>query len=417
MTIAVRLALGFIGAAVPVLAMAAPPSVRNITAVNDNGRVRVSWEQVAGDIAAYRIFYSHESILGNNGLYDDFESADGSVTTHLLQTVPPVDELFVSVLAVDVSGDESPYFLEEARVRLNAGGVADSGSSTSSASSMSIISSASSASRGSAQTNDVLRLLNAQAISATGVLLTFSHPVDIPDAQAMDAVKIDAGSGRTLGLRRYIIQGNTVTVHTGPQERGRAYRVAIGTMVMGIAGSSTIPLAADQAPVLFMGHATGIDPMQPSQTSSAQSAPEVTQLRLRAQPQGTASYEVEATWQAPAGAFAAYSIAQTTDGGATYAAAQTVEAGITGIKVPGVPPGRFGMRVQVIGLDGTLSQGVTQLINLPALAEGSLPGSVVPMPGKGSLPSSGPALWVTIGTAGAMIGAWNLRRGRVARRA
>lgn len=401
MNLFVRLALGFVGAAVPVLAMAAPPNVTGITAVNDGGRVRVTWSQVQGDIRAYRIFYSHASILGNGGLYDDFESVDGTVNTHVLQNLPPVDELFVSILAVDGTGEESPYFLEEARVVLNGNGQTSAPAS-------------SAAQPQPAQGGDMLRLLNAQAVSATGVLLTFSHPVSIPQAQAAQAIMIDAGSGRTLQMRRYVIEGTTVLVHTVAQERGTAYRVTVSSVVMGKNGTQTLALAADQTPVLFTGHASGVAPTSGQQPPVNQAVADVTNLRLRAQPENGA-YAVEATWQAPAGMIAGYSVSQTTDGGRTYSASRMVDKSATAVKVPGVPAGQFGILVKVVAADGTQSRGIAQIINLPALqGGGQLPGTVTPMPGNGQtpLPSSGPALWLAVSGAGGLIGAWQLRRAR-----
>lgn len=399
MNLFVRLALGFVGAAVPVLAMAAPPNVTGITAVNEGGRVRVTWNQVQGDIRSYRIFYSHASILGNGGLYDDFESVDGTVNTHLLQTVPPVDELFVSILAVDGTGAESPYFLEEARVTLNGNGPTSAASSA--------------AQSQPVQGGDMLRLMSAQAVSATGVLLTFSHPVSIPQAQAAQAIMIDAGSGRMLQMRRYVLEGNTVLVHTVAQERGTAYRVTVASYVTGKAGTQALALAADQTPVLFTGHASGVAPM-PGQQPSGQTVSDVTNLRLRAQPENGA-YTVEATWQTPAGTIAGYSVSQTTDGGRTYSAARMVDKSATAVKVPGVPAGQFGILVKVVAPDGTQSRGIAQIINLPALQGGSqFPGTVTPMPNQGStpLPSSGPALWLAVSGAGSLVGAWQLRRTR-----
>jgi len=392
MNITLRLALGFLGAAVPVLAMAAPQNVSNITAVNESGKVRVSWAQLnEPDITAYRIFYSHASILQNGGLYDDFESVDGTVNTHLLQSIPPVNELFVSVLAVNSKGEESPYFFEEARVMLNAG---STGNQT-----------------------DELRLLNADVISATGVVLHFSHPVTIPQDRAMEAISITNSSGTKLAMRRYVIEGNTVTVHTMPQERAAVYRITIGQVVTAQGSNgSTISLAADQAPVLFMGHPTGTMPIVGQQpTTPVQQTADITQLRLSAQPDTATTYAVEATWQPPTGVqLAGYSVAQTIDGGRTYSPSMTVAATASTIKIPGVPPGNYGIMIKAVYANGSQSRGVTQVINLP--------GSQAPVgnvsqptnPGNSTaLPNSGPVLWLAVAGLGAFTGAWNLRARRM----
>lgn len=393
MTLRLRLILGLLGTAVPVLAMAAPQNVSGITAVNESGKVRVTWTQLSDpDITSYRIFYSHTSILQNGGLYDDFESTDGSVNNHLIQSIPPVDELYVSVLAVNSKGEESPYFFEEAHVMLtdNAG-----------------------------QT-DEFRLLNAEAISATGVTLHFSHPVSIPQDRALEAIMIENGSGVKLPMRRYVIEGSTVTVHTAVQERSVVYRIALGQVITGKgANNATIMLSADQTPILFMGHISGVAPtsgtVNPTPTTPGV-VMDVTQLRLSAQPDSATTYAVEATWQAPAGVqVAGYSVSQSIDGGRTFSTPQMIAHTAGTVKIPGVPPGTYGVLVKVLSTDNNVSRGIMQVINLPGTPATNTQGNVTQQPkptGSTSLPSSGPALWLVVAGLGALTGAWNLRARR-----
>lgn len=407
MNIFTRLGLAALSLGMPLMAFAAPTSVTGIKASLESGKVRVTWQQATGDIASYRVFYSRSSILGNGGLYDDFDTVEGSVNTHLLQNVPPSNELYVSVLAVDSKGEESPYFLEEAKVTLNGGAATSVARSTAAASSVTM-SRAASVGAGS---TDGFRLLSAEAISSTGVVLRFSQAISIPANQALDAIVIENGSGQKLQLRRFIIENSTLTVHTEPQRGATVYRITVSQNVTATAPNGTLlRIAADQTPTLFMGFGSA------SATSSVATVPtqknDVTQLRLRAQVKDK-KYSVEATWQAAAGAgITGYSVSQTTDGGRTYSTPRMLNAGATAIKIDGVPSGSFGIMVKTVYTDGT-SRGVMQSINLPALSGGGQGGVItVPLPGgngPSNLPSSGPALWLAIAGTGAAMGAWKTR--------
>lgn len=414
MTFFTRLGLAALSLGMPLMAYAAPASVTGIKASLESGKVRVTWQQATGDIASYRVFYSRASILGNGGLYDDFDTVEGSVNTHLLQNIPPSNELYVSVLAVDSKGEESPYFLEEAKVMLN-GGAATSVARSSVAAATSSVTMSRAASVGAGST-DGFRLLSAEAISSTGVVLRFSQTISIPANQALDAIVIENGSGQKLQLRRFIIENSTLTVHTEPQRGATVYRITVGQNVTATAPNGTLlRIAADQTPVLFMGFGSA------SATSSVATTPtqknDVTQLRLRAQVKDK-KYSVEATWQAAAGAgITGYSVSQTTDGGRTYSTARTLNASATAIKIDGVPSGSFGVMVKTIYADGT-SRGVMQSINLPTLSGGGQGGVItVPLPGgngPSNLPSSGPALWLAIAGTGAAMGAWKTRNKKLA---
>src|SRR3989344_4868941 len=102
----------------PLPALAAPSLVTGIQGTYENGQVRVRWEAPAeaGDIAAYRIYYSRASILQNGGEYEDFETVSGTRQEFILTDFPKARALFLSVLAVDQNQEESPYFAEEAKV-------------------------------------------------------------------------------------------------------------------------------------------------------------------------------------------------------------------------------------------------------------------------------------------------------------
>src|SRR3989344_1316896 len=205
-----RILLTLVAASLPLNASAAvPESVRGIEAEMVDGVVSVQWDGVP-NATSYRIFYSHTSILDNDGLYDDFETVSGT-TSHVLQNITPSADLYISVLAVNGVGEESPYFVEEAHVAL--GDTFMQPQTSSAASSMA-------ATTEPYGQNDVivedgmtfLRLLSAESISSTGVLLTFSHPVVVAPEQATLAFGILTSSGSPLALQRLVLQGTTVPI-------------------------------------------------------------------------------------------------------------------------------------------------------------------------------------------------------------
>ncbi len=406
------MAISLVLAIIPLgVALAAPGNVTGIKGELLNGKVHVSWQKPAGEEpVSYRIFYSRASILEQNGLYDDFETVPASSTEFTFASLPyTTPALYVSVLAVDDKGEESPLFMEETRISID-GSAAPAPSSSQTASSVAQQETSSSPAMG----NGVVRLLTAKAVSATGVLLTFSHDTEVDPSNAAEAFVIRDASGSTLRIVRMVILGTGVTLHTTMQEQGRVYRLeASASAVMGKdAEGKTLPLDPLQEQVLFSGHETGapfgsLSSSQPTVSSSVPSAAaqDVYGLNVRGVPMG-ATYRVEATWQPSDADVREYHVSQTRDGGRTYSDPQIVAPSVTAIKISNVPSGSFGLKVQAMLFDGMMSRGVAQNITLPQL-ENDPPRIIGPIqaPGKDDeLPQTGLALLLPMLAAGAGAG-------------
>lgn len=399
----------------PAAAAAAPANVTGIAAALEDGKVHVTWTKLdATDLAQYRVFYSHTSILDNNGLYDDYEQADASASELTLQTVPPVDTLYVAVLAVDTKGEESPLFQEEASVALRPGGApAQPASQPASAQ-------GGQAAQPAGEQDQELRLLSARAQSATGILLSFSQNVVVDPAKAAQAFDVRDQNGAVLGLKRLVIEGKTVILHTVPQLRGVVYAVRVGASVTGkTEAGQAVALDASQGPVLFTGSPDGIDPAAvPAQTEPR----DITTLRINASPDGQGAYTVEATWMVPAGA-TGLRVSQSADRGATFSAERDLSPDTQTLRVRGVPPGSFGVRIRTVTADGRQSRGVTDFLNLPALSASPLMGSIfgpaprpsTPLPApvrSTTLPNSGIGLTAAVSMAFALATGQRMRRRR-----
>lgn len=411
MTLSSRLGLGLLALSIPIMVMAAPDNVMGITATLETGNVRVSWQPAAGAVASYRIFFSHASILGNNGLFDDYETVDGTVHTHVLRNLPQTEQLFVSVLAVDTTGEESAYFVEEATVAL-------------APSSRPTLDAEPSIAPSEPNTTEALSFLKAEASSATGVVLTFSHMIRLEPSLALESVIVETATGTRLRLQRITASGTLLLMETVPQTPGTIYRVRLGKGITGtdLSGAS-LPLSAETTPMLFtaFGHVLPQTPTIPQpQPSSAPIGParsdDVTGLTLRAQP-STTLFTIEANWIAPAQSITGYEVRQSIDGGRSFGQVMNIPVDSTAIRIPSVTPGTFGLQVRAVQPDGTRTQGMTQFIDLPGSVLGPRPltGQVQPpvttsTGGSGSLPGSGPGLWFLITLAGSLVGLITLRR-------
>lgn len=364
----------------PLLAMAAPASVENIRAtLEDTGSVTVRWNAVNDPtVVRYRVFYSFASILENEGLYDDFEETDGAATSHTIIAPPAVDTLYVSVLAVNAGGEESAYFTNEASVDL----------------------------RQSPARDGILRLLKAESLSATGILLTFSHPLVAPpgDAGSLFAVR-DAG-GIPLRLTRLVIRGNEAELFSDPRQDG-VYRISLGDGLRGIgADGAQLSLDPNQAPVLFQGNGTA------PATGDGEGGADVSGLTLAAERMADGSTTVAVSWQhAMDDRVRGYRIAQSTDGGRTYRADTSVRREINGIRITNAAQGSLTVRVQALLADGSATPGAAQTVPVTSSTQpsGPLGGSVAAT--GGALTDSGSTMTLlAVISAGIATGFLMMRR-------
>ncbi len=345
---------------VSVASAAAPAGVTGIKATEKDGRAVVTWNAVpGGKIAKYRIYYSGVSIIGNDGDYDDYEETKDNKTQWTLQTAPTKGTLYVSVLAVNDKGEESELFTEEAKVVL--GGTAAPAVSSSSSS--------------VATSTEPFSVDSIKVVSATGVLVTFSHQVLIYPEDVSSAFRITDASGGTLGIRRFDVKDNTVLVHTVPQVRGAMYTLQATDKVHGTANAPgpqpllTIDFSADR--LTFTGHETGIAPSN----NLANSSSAVRNLKIKVTPRTDGTFDVEVTWTSPlAGEPVSYSIYQSRDAGRTYGEPQSVPGGTNAIRIEKVPGGDFGVSVQGVRADGSTTQSVFQSIRLSATGVSSATG-------------------------------------------
>lgn len=364
-----------------------PASVTGISAQAVGNQIQVNWKAVSEDIAYYRVYFSSESILNNNGLYDDFERTGGPETTLMFPRPNSANEIFVAVIAVNKNNEESEFFTQEAVVRF--GGTAVSSVPTvvsrsslpptqwSSAasipslggqsSSAAVFSSQPPASAVYTSVGEDILLLSADVLSATGVLVRFSAPITVDPLHASEGLHIFTATNEQLQISRITITGNEMMIYTQPQTRGIVYKVEVKAPFMGPNQERIDP---ETGSALFTGHETGLEP---TASSSARSVdpyypPDIANLAFTPRMQANGTYSLVAEWEVDNSPkdLAYYLIYQTRDQGKSFSGPSILPIDIRGVQLDGVTPGDYGIAIQTLNIYGYLSRGVFQNVFLPA---------------------------------------------------
>ncbi len=372
--------------------MAAPANVQNVTATLEGGQLQVSWYPVPG-AASYNIYYSHESILGNGGDYDDFEHSAGPQTAYVFKTLPQTSgTVYIGVLAVDGSGVESEGFETEASATI--GDALPPEPTVTSTVSGTTVQGGMPTGENPTSTAVPMTIASVQPISSTGVIVTFTKNVR-PQAAINPAFFLMTDTGGTiLPIVNVTFDGPNVLLETKTQEPTRTYIVSVllpipaddgtnattsttpriqfagfGTAVQGGSSSSVSSSASSSVASSDPRFGTTNPPPPPPPTASLIRDPAA--LDLTATPRNDGTYNVLAAWTQAPGA-RGYTLYTSTDG-KQYARNFAVADTQTSVKYERIPPGTFGLRVTAADATGRESSpGVERVINLPASGIGFL---------------------------------------------
>lgn len=219
------------------LAVNAPANVRGIRVTNTNGNITVTWQAVANNVAFYRVYYSHTSILQNQGNYDDFERTRGTEASYTFVKAPLTSgTLFVSVLAVSPDGIESEGFEEEASLDLGSNAVPQTPSVTTTQDTTSAT---------------PMTITSVSPVTETGILVTFSEDVKLTSEIASSGyfVVTDTG-GALLPVTKVVIEGASVLIHTIKQIPNTTYILRFTSPIPGVKGGV---IETSIAPAKFVG--------------------------------------------------------------------------------------------------------------------------------------------------------------------
>lgn len=365
----------------------APPStVSRVTVAAQVDAVLVSWDPVTDPdgIDYYTIYYSHASILKGNGKFEDFEKTNDASTSFTLRDLiqrgfKPGDSVFVTVLATDRSGAQSPSFTTEASATLPGGG--------------SIPPPSPSVPPPSAGPT----LLRAVSEGATRVILYFSEEVVFPDQGASTLSIRDDVTQQVLPLLSVSIEGARAILATAGQTARARYIVTVTDVVKSKGGTPILPpgnsvafIAREEAmpstpppplpptspspPAPPGAPATPPPPPPPSfalpPTPSRDTTPpeDPTDLNLRKTLQMNGHYTVAVSWRESVNSakdFAQYALYESRDDGKTFAGPVAVAATIVSAKLTDVAPGILTVKVTARDATGNESPGIVRSIVLP----------------------------------------------------
>lgn len=350
----------------PVMATAQSgiPAVTQLQATYDGTQVTVKWNAIAGtDIAYYRVYHSTTSILENDGLYDDFERTKGPETEITIVPPPGEGSFYAAVLAVSQSGQESPYFLEEASVRTG-GGPASSQAPVTPTPPSSQVSSAPSSE------GPTLTVLKGEAVSPEQINVTFSGPVTVDAGKAPQSLKILGQNGASLRIVKITILGNIISIFTEKQTKGAVYNVQFSEPFRGTTGKKLDP--TDRA-IFVTGHPEGGDSVAAPtiRESNPYAPPDVMTASITPLVQPNGLYALTAEWTVDnAPKDLVYLVVYQTRDGQTFGPPSVLPVDIRGVQLQDVTPGFFGLFIQTVNIYGNLSPGVFHYVSLPPFYPG-----------------------------------------------
>lgn len=370
-----------------------PGNVKNIQATSSQGQISVLWEPVAG-AARYRVYYSQKSILENSGNYDDFEETAGAQTIYNFKSMPLQSEkIYIGILAVDKDGAESEGFETEAMVEASVPLISSAASSEASsvASSEAVASSESSSESMPSGENPTstavpMSIKSVQALTETGVLVTFTKDVSADAIVNAGYFLITTTSGTVLPASNAEIRGDSVLITTAPQSPETEYILGLLSAIPAADGTNVTP---SEPQVRFMTPAKmmpsepalptqpyGKNPSLPgalTQVPSYGQRPQTpfdpSNLGLSATLRKDGTYNVIARWTGSPNA-AMYSL-YTSKNGSPYSWNSAVGKNETSVQYSGVTPGTFGVKV-ASRMNNAESGGIDKVIDLPATGAGLL---------------------------------------------
>ncbi len=240
------------------LAAELPMNVKSIAAHVNGDAITVLWSQLPGAVS-YRIYFSHESILKNGGNYDDFQQTPDMQTVYVFKNAPlKSDKIYFGVLAVDKSGNESDGFEVETSIQTS------SQSSESSVAAMP-------AGESPTSTAIPMGIESVQAITETGILVTFTKELDAGSIVNSNYFLIMTASGTVLPAGKTTVNGKQVLIVTNLQTPDTEYILRLLSTIPATDGTNATPTepqvrfrspTKNQAPV--SGKQYGRNPNLPS---------------------------------------------------------------------------------------------------------------------------------------------------------
>lgn len=430
---------------------AAPIDVSGLRAeIQDDTGTIIQWDTVPGDIAYYRVYYSSSSILENQGKYDDFEQTDDSTPKHIFGAELLGADLYVAIMAVNTSGEESEFFSEEILVSAAENLIAPEEPLLlpdidlppepelflpEQEPAADILQ------------PELLELISVESVSPREVRLVFSEGLKIRSKDARSAFVIQKTGGEQLEILGVSIEGATALLSTDSQKEGVVYELRLTNDLV----KQTSLVVDDASRVsLFSGYKneevieapetidalTGEDPVALTPDGIIQN---IRGLVLATAANANGRYDVTAEWDSSSvdSEAAFLVVGQSFDGGRTVSNPNLIPSNAINIQTQDVPAGLFGLFIQTMDVQGHLSSGVFESVvlgdsaiapapfapapstnkELATIAPTPYPQPQTPSQGPQKLPQSGSTMLLfVLTTVGGLLG-WKKMGGMKAKRA
>jgi len=446
---------------------AAPSSVSALQAeFRDSGGIAVSWEKLEDEeVAFYRVYYSANSILENEGIYDDFESTEGDRSVYVFDSLTPDSDVYVAVLAVNTEGEESEFFSEEILIHIPAAQniVVDTPiEEVPDVAEESPVEEKPMDEETAPVDGSALQLLGSESVSPTEVRVELSHPIVIRSKGSASLFSITKADGSALAVRTVVSENGSIIVRTDEQMAGTVYELHVNDA---LGESYHLAIDNDNRATLFTGHPDGTgasvvaeEPAEEEVINEEEEAeaeeeaeteeeeveeliPEqkfdpnlplqpIKKLRITYEKAANGLYDVSATWKNAGSLTNALHlvVGQSFDGGKTYSEPQFMPGNALSADIQGIPAGKFGLFIQSMDPIGKVSEGAS--VNIVLSDEGLMPEEpvlpeapeepvelpeeeeeMIHVESSGALPESGAGfVLLTLVFAGAFVG-WKFQSG------
>ncbi len=338
--------------------------------------VSVNWAAPSGVIIDhYTVSYAKQSILSNNGRFDDQEETIGNETSLILLDLQnrgfsEGETMYVTVTAVDAASRMTAVG-EEQSIRVQVPGTSAGSSSQAPALSPG--------------------LDHAIAESATSVKLTFTTAIALPANPSTHFAITEEATTNPVGILAAEASGQDVILTTLPMATRGRYTVAFSESVTSLDGTpfdqtrrsavfiargedGTASSSSSTISSLSSSPATVIDRPPPPDTTQPEPA---RNLVLRKVLQENGLYTVHASWVESLnteGDLLSYNLYESGDRGKTFVGPTALQATVTSTTISDVSPGTLTLKVTALDEVPNESAGIEETIILPETGAAALLG-------------------------------------------
>jgi len=352
----------------------------------------IRWQAPTGAVDRYKVYFSKESILENNGRYLGAEETIGNQTSMALLDLAnrgfsAGDTAYVTITAIDATGMEYRAFGEEKSAAvIVTQGLPSANVSHNAAN---------------------LAVENAVAENESAIRLVFTAPVAALEGHPATHFAIAGEDGSAVSVLSAEIIGNALLLQTTPMVVRTRYTITTLGTVKGADGSSidpannsatfvarpsgeeengatlptplptttTAPVPTPESMPLPLPTPTPLPVTEPVPTPDTTPPEDAQKLTLQRIVQNDGNYTVKAEWggsKNTAKDLAAYHLYESPDRGYSFVGPTVLLGTVMSSTIANIPPGTFTLKVTAVDQTGNESKGVMETIILPQTGAATL---------------------------------------------